>query len=99
MQTRELAKLLPQTKKQIEKLNELTIADRRFAIDRSQSQIKNRKSAIFLNSLVFFVSDEQQKVIEAALDSAIEHQDKTKAERKANALFSICQFYIDNKRQ
>ncbi len=95
MQTSELAKLLPQTKAQIEKLNQL-------AIDKFQSKIGNRNRKILLNPLVFFVSDEQQQVVEAALDSVIEHLhktpnggDKTKAARRAAALAVICQYYFD----
>jgi hypothetical protein len=71
MQTAELAKLLPQTKKQIEKLRQLAVGDCRLLIDNSKLQIDNRNSEIFLNPLVFFVSDEQQQVVETAINYAI----------------------------
>ena len=63
MQTAELAKLLPQTKAHIEKLTYLHLS--------RVSSIKNRESS-FSNPLVFFVSDEQQQVIETALNFALQ---------------------------
>jgi ParB-like chromosome segregation protein Spo0J len=93
MRASELAKLLPQTKKQIEKLKQLAIAD-------SKSKISNRNSEIFFNPLVFFVSDEQQQVIETTLNFVIEKQAsriQNRASRRASALSAVCQYYLDHK--
>jgi hypothetical protein len=91
MQTAELAKLLPQTKKQIEKLNS-TLDSRNLILG------GNRDSKIFLTPIVFFVNKEQQQVIEAALDYANSscNTKQTKAERRATALSAVCQYYLDH---
>jgi hypothetical protein len=85
MQTAELAKLLPQTKKQIEKLNS-TLDSRNLILD------GDRGSKIFLTPIVFFASDEQQHVIETALNFVAGNR----ASRKASALSAICQYYLDH---
>jgi hypothetical protein len=126
MKTSELAKLLPQTKKQIEKLN--SILDTRLPMLDG-----NRGSKISSIPFVFFVSEEQQQTIEAALDSAMQDNEpahskppvmvparrvpklgakylacrftagsepkiqRTKAERRAEALSAICKYYIDKR--
>ncbi len=59
-QTRELAKLLPQTAKQIERLTSLKDSLRRAA------SIEHRASS-FANPLVFFLTDEQSVDVEDAL--------------------------------
>ena len=59
-QTRELAKLLPQTAKQIERLTSLKDSLRRAA------SIEHRASS-FANPLVFFLTDEQSADVEDAL--------------------------------
>ncbi len=105
MQPAEIAKLLPQTKAQLEKLIQLTTSDCRMSIENFKSQILNRKAKIFLNPLVFFVSDAQQQVIENALAFALQ-KDKsfigdapTSSAKRASALSAICRFYLDNNEQ
>jgi len=103
MQPAELAKLLPQTKTQLEKLTQLTISDCRMSIEKFESEIENRKSKIFLNPLIFFVSDGQQQVIETALeyflksDKTIDKKAATLAAKRASALSVICRYYLDHK--
>jgi len=62
MEIGKLAKLLPFRTGQIERLAELTISNCRMTVE-------NRKPK-FLNPLVFFVNDKQQKTIENALSLA-----------------------------
>jgi hypothetical protein len=68
----ELAKLLPQTKKQIEKLNQLASSDCLMSIERCKSKIENRQSQMFLNPLVFFVKFRQQQMVEKAIEYALQ---------------------------
>jgi len=80
---KELSKLLPDTKGAIEKLKDITkplpgIAD-------------NPK--LFLNTLVFFLDDEQIKVVEAALEKAMPPKG-TKSEKMTAALTVIAEAYI-----
>jgi len=112
-QPKELAKLLPQTKKQIEKLIELN--SKRVSLVRR----KLSEGGSFANPLVFFVSDSQKKVIEDAIENVIHcHSERseesgsrrddkgktiksirntkqTKAEKRADALTSICLYYME----
>jgi ParB-like chromosome segregation protein Spo0J len=64
MEARKLAKLLPQTARQIERLT--SILDARFSIPDEL-----RVSRIKYRALVFFVNDKQQKIIENALSAAL----------------------------
>jgi ParB-like chromosome segregation protein Spo0J len=86
MQSKELARLLPQTASQIERLTNLQIPTRPAPVD----------SSAFAMPLVFFVNDQQHQVIEQAL-SAVEQEQgyKTKAQRKAAAITKLAQCYID----
>jgi len=85
-QARELAKLLPQTKKQIERLTNLKLP--------RVTSIGQRASS-FANPLVFFVTDQQQQIIEKALSIVRQTQkEKTKAAKNAAALTVIAQSYI-----
>jgi len=80
MQVRELAKFLPQSASQIERLSDLKIP----------KAPTNTDAGSFANPLVFFVSDEQQEIIEKAL--SLVRQDsgrKTKAARNAAALTCV----------
>jgi len=101
----ELAKLLPHTKKQIEKLNLLTSSDCRMSIEKCKSEIGNRQSQMFSNPLVFFVSDDQQQIVETAVDYALQNENaligdaKTKAAKRASALSAICRYYLDNAKK
>jgi len=90
-QSAQLAKLLPQTKAQLEKLINLDL--------QRVSSIKYRASD-FASPLVFFVSDDQQHVIEAALDSFVEHRVsriQNRAAKRASALSAICRYYLDHR--
>ncbi|MHC4115991.1 MAG: ParB/RepB/Spo0J family partition protein [Planctomycetota bacterium] len=83
VQAHDLAKLLPQSQSQIERLTEIS-AD-------GLPRVKSAKSD-FAIPLVFFVSDEQQKIIERALSIAKASPGrKTKAARNAAALASIAE--------
>jgi len=87
MEAHELAKLLPQTARQIERLT--SILDTRFSIPN-----EHRASRIRYRALVFFVNDKQQEIVENALSaaltsaSAVEGQ-RTKAAKNAAALTYI----------
>lgn len=105
MESAELAKLLPHKQKQIERLS--SMLDSRFSmLDTCKTEIKNRKSKIFANPMVFFVSDTQQQIIENALSLAEEkgfpdsrprgNDIKTKAAKKAAALTHIARYFLNN---
>ena len=93
---KELAKFLPQTASQIEKLNSLKLP---------QSPAKaTGKETCFANPLVFFVNDAQQEIIKTAIKEAAvrlcspqaekDEQKKTSAEKKAAALTKIASEFI-----
>jgi hypothetical protein len=78
MESRELAKLVPQTAKQIERLTNLKMPSR-------PAEAKS-----FSNPMIFFVNDAQQGTIEKALSSAERTQsEKTRAAKRAAALARI----------
>jgi len=80
IEARELAKLLPQSASQIKRLGNL----------KAPKAPANPDKGSFANPLVFFVSDEQQEIIEKALSLArSECSEKTKAARNAAALTSL----------
>ena len=82
--SRELAKLLPDTKAVIEKLRDITKPIANLAED----------SRAFLNTLVFCLDDAQAKIVRQALDTAIEpDKSKTFAQRKTAALTKIASYY------
>jgi ParB/RepB/Spo0J family partition protein len=86
MESAELAKLVPQTAKQIERLTNLKMP--------SVSAEVNTKC--FLNPMVFFVNDAQQKTIEDAISSAEKSQSgKTKALRRAAGLTRIAEGFLN----
>lgn len=87
----ELAKLVPQTAKQIE----------RFAALQTSRQIsfaeKKRVANCFANPMVFFLADRQKQTVENALSLAEENKEgKTKAQRNAAALIHIAQYFLSN---
>ena len=89
-QARELAKLLPLTRPQIERLSNLNKPTAPAKIT-AQS---------FANPLVFFVNNTQQEIIENALSLARQAQsEKTKAAKNAAALTRIAQCFIECKNQ
>ncbi|NIP27802.1 MAG: ParB N-terminal domain-containing protein [Phycisphaerae bacterium] len=85
----ELAKFLPQTVKQIERLTKLKkpIAPAKI------------NAGSFANPLVFFVNDTQQQQIEKALSMAKEPKAKmTKAAKRAAALARVAQTFLNMKK-
>ena len=87
-----LAKLLPQTAKQIERLTSLA-SGRSSLVARPTSD--GKQATAFANPLVFFVNDKQQEIIENALSFARETQnEKTKAAKNAAALTYIAQHFL-----
>lgn len=85
-----LAKLLPQTAGQIERLTKLKMP----------SVSANTTTKCFANPLVFFLNDKQQQIVEEALLPAEQKQnEKTKAARRAAALTHIAHSFIDTSKQ
>ncbi len=85
--TVELAKLLPQTAKQIEQLTNLKLSDVAVKADVGG----------FAIPLVFFVTRQQQEVIEKALSSIenrVSSSEMTKAKRRAMALTAIAEQFL-----
>lgn len=83
----ELARLLPQNARQIERLRNLKLPAAPANINR----------AGFLKPLMFFVSDTQYKTIKHALSLATDNQNKkTKAAGNAVALTLIAECFIKN---
>ncbi len=86
---RELAKLLPQTAKQIEQLTNLKLP----------SAPATPAANHFANPLVFFVNDTQQQIIEQAMSLAkLIQNEKTKAAKRAAALTAIARQFLDCRR-
>ena len=84
-----LAKLLPQTAKQIERLTSLKLPNTPAKMNAN----------CFANPLVFFVNDTQQQQIEKALSLVEEPKVKmTKAARRAAALAHIAQIFFNRKK-
>ena len=93
MDTRELAKLLPQTTKQIKRLT--SILDTRFSIPD-----EHRASRSKYRALVFFVDDKQQEIVKRALSLAGRGGSRTtitKAAKNAAALTYIAQQFLNSK--
>ena len=85
--TRELARLLPQTAKQIERLTNLKIPITPAKINAN----------CFAKPMVFFVNDKQQQTIEKALLLAEQNSNQaTRAANRAAALAYIAQFYLNH---
>jgi len=90
MHARELAKLLPFTRSQIERLKNLKVTA-------APAKISTKSFAV---PMVFFLSDAQQKVVAKALASARESQnEKTKAAGNAAALTYIAQRFIKKEQK
>jgi ParB-like chromosome segregation protein Spo0J len=82
---KELSKLLPDTKGAIEKLKDIT---------KPLPQLADNPK-LFLNTLVFFLDDEQIKVVNSALEKAMPAKG-TRAERTAKALTKIAECYLNS---
>jgi len=88
MSAREMAKLLPFTRSQIEKLRNVKVPAAPAKID-----VKS-----FAVPMVFFLSAEQQQIVEKALSLALTPQNgKTKAARNATALAEIAKCFIKDE--
>ena len=84
----ELAKLLPQTAKQIERLTNL----------KRPSAPAKMNAKCFANPLVFFVNDSQQQQIERALSLVEEPKaEMTKAAKRAAALAHMAGYFLNQK--
>jgi ParB/RepB/Spo0J family partition protein len=87
--TAELAKLLPQTAKQIERLTNLK---RPVALAKISAKC-------FASPLVFFVNDTQQQLIERALSLVQEPEaEMTKAVKRAAALTQMAGYFLNNSK-
>jgi len=93
MQARELARLLPLNRKQIERLANLKLP----AVPALKGQAK-AGGMCFAVPLVFFVNESQQRIIEDALLKAVcTEKEKTKAQRRAEALTKVAEKYIERQ--
>jgi hypothetical protein len=87
MRAHDLARLLPSTRRQIERLSHLK---------RPTAPAKITVNC-FANPLVFFVDNKQQKIVQEALSLArAAGSEKTKAARNAAALTYIAQRFIES---
>lgn len=95
MEAGRLAKFLPQTAKQIERLTSLA-SGRSSLVTRAAGDKK--QGMAFANPLVFFVNDKQQEIVENALSLAQSRctgkNEKTKAAKNAAALTYIAQHFL-----
>jgi ParB-like chromosome segregation protein Spo0J len=87
MDAREMAKLLPFTRSQIEKLKNVRVPSAPARVDGKS----------FAVPMVFFVSGEQQQIIAKALASTPAANTGTKAARNAAALTKMAECFIKNK--
>ena len=78
-----MSKLLPDTKQTIEKLKNIL-----KPIDSLKDNPK-----LFLNALIFFLGDEQIKIVDSALAKAMPAEG-TKAEKLAEAITTIAEDYL-----
>jgi len=86
MQTAELAKLLPQSASQLERLTNLKLPTAPAKAD----------AKVFATPLVFFLNNDQLKTIEEALALALQNRiEKTKAAKRASALTEIAQHFLN----
>jgi ParB/RepB/Spo0J family partition protein len=101
MATAQLARLLPQTAKQIERLAAL-----KDSVQRTAGSVQHKEFAI---PLVFFVTKQQQEIIENALsgisqkgrltaENQISSIDMTKAQRRAGAITEIASKFMEGEK-
>jgi hypothetical protein len=84
----EVSKLVPQSAKQIERLVNLKGP-------RAAAKVRARR---FANPVVFFVTDEQQRIVEDALLSASKGAgEKHKASKRAVGLMRIAEYFINSR--
>jgi hypothetical protein len=84
MGTIELSKILPQTAKQIDRLINLKLPDVLIKADAGQ----------FAIPVVFFVTAEQNKIIEEALSTVTTQPGQTKAQQRASSLTKIAERFL-----
>ncbi|MBN2457186.1 MAG: ParB N-terminal domain-containing protein, partial [Sedimentisphaerales bacterium] len=85
---KELAKLLPNSAKQIERLTQLKLPDGPMKIAADD----------FATPMVFFLKTSEQEIVNKALSLAERRQAKmTKAQRNASAITCIAQQFINHK--
>jgi ParB family chromosome partitioning protein len=96
---RDLAKLLPHSAGQIQRL--VQIHSGVMVRTQSMSSVPDKSSrSVFANPKVFFLSDAQQQIVEAALSLAREgRSEKTKAARNAAALAHVAQGFIEGRKK
>ena len=82
-EARELARLLPYTRSQIEKLKNLKVPS-------APAEVSAKSFAV---PMVFFLSDDQQQIVAEALASTAAGNEKTKAARNAAALTEMAQTF------
>jgi ParB-like chromosome segregation protein Spo0J len=87
MDAGEMARLLPFTRSQIEKL-------KRIRVPSAPAQISLKSFDV---PMVFFLSTDQQQIVTRALASTFESNEKTKAARNAAALTELAQCFIKDK--
>jgi ParB-like chromosome segregation protein Spo0J len=88
LDTGELARLIPHTKKQIERLTNLKLPSAPAKID----------TASFANPVVFFLNDKQQQIVDEALSLAARNgKEKTKAARYAAALTHMAESFVASR--
>jgi hypothetical protein len=93
----ELVKLLPDTKQAIERLKDITKSLPQIADNAMDLAMPYGKA--FLNTLIFFLNDEQIKIVQAALEKAMEKKSsQTKSEKMANAITTITKNYLNRKK-
>lgn len=89
-QARELSKLLPQTKKQIEKLLNFK------AVQAPAPDVTS--GGPFAQPMVFFLNQAQQEAVEKALSLALEKvEGKNKAAKRAAAIAKMASFYLEHE--
>lgn len=99
MKAGDLAKLLPHTARQIQRL--VQVHSGAMACARSMSSVRDTSArSVFANPRVFLLSDAQQQIVEAALLLARGgRSEKTKAARNAAALTHIAQSFVRSGRK
>jgi len=96
---RDLAKLLPHTARQIQRL--VQVHSGGIVCTQSMSSVPDKAArSVFANPKVFFLSDAQQQIVEAALSLARGgRSEKTKAARNAAALAHVAQNFVRGRKK
>ena len=99
MTARDLAKLLPHSARQIRRL--VQIRSGGMVCTQAMNSVRDKPArSVFANPQVFFLSDAQQQIVEAALSLARGgRSEKTKAARNAAALAHVAQDFIEGRKK